>query len=69
MNPDLAVTTGTILVIAGAFLASAVEMVEALTILLGVGVVRGWRSMLVGVGRSNRGIPHPTHPACEVLAS
>jgi len=35
---------------AGAFLASAVEMVEALTIVLAVGVVRGWRSTLVGVG-------------------
>ena len=35
---------------AGAFLASAVEMVEALTIVLGVGVVRGWRSTLIGVG-------------------
>ena len=42
-------STGTILVVAGAFLASAVEMVEALTIVLGVGVVRGWRSTLIGV--------------------
>lgn len=33
-----------------AFLASAVEMVEALTIVLAVGVSRGWRSALVGVG-------------------
>jgi uncharacterized membrane protein len=33
----------------GAFLASAVEMVEALTIVLGVGVVRGWRAPLIGV--------------------
>jgi uncharacterized membrane protein len=33
---------------AGAFLASAVEAVEALTIVLAVGVVRGWRSPLVG---------------------
>jgi uncharacterized membrane protein len=33
-----------------AFLASAVEMVEALTIVLAVGVTRGWRSPLVGVG-------------------
>jgi len=33
-----------------AFLACAVEMVEALTIVLAVGVVRGWRSPLVGVG-------------------
>jgi uncharacterized membrane protein len=32
------------------FLASAVEAVEALTIVLGVGVVRGWRSPLLGVG-------------------
>src|SRR4029077_1248508 len=29
---------------------SAVEMVEALTIVLGVGVVRGWRAPLIGVG-------------------
>ena len=33
----------------GAFLASAVEMVEALTIVLAVGVTRGWRSPLIGV--------------------
>jgi uncharacterized membrane protein len=32
------------------FLASAVEMVEALTIVLAAGVTRGWRSALVGVG-------------------
>jgi uncharacterized membrane protein len=32
-----------------AFLASAVEMVEALTIVLAVGVTRGWRSTLYGV--------------------
>jgi uncharacterized membrane protein len=43
-------STGAALVVAGAFLASAVEMVEALTIVLGVGVVRGWRSTLIGVG-------------------
>ncbi len=30
------------------FLASAVEMVEALTILLAVGITRGWRAALVG---------------------
>src|SRR6188472_1697256 len=34
----------------GAFLASAVEMVEALTIVLAVGVTRGWRSPLLGAG-------------------
>src|SRR6185436_4097881 len=43
-------TTSEILIFAGAFLACAVEMVEALTIVLGVGVVRGWRSTLIGVG-------------------
>ena len=32
-----------------AFLASAVEMVEALTIVLASGVARGWRSSLIGV--------------------
>jgi Ca2+/H+ antiporter, TMEM165/GDT1 family len=42
-------STSTFLIVAGAFLASAVERVEALTIVLGVGVVRGWRSTLVGV--------------------
>src|SRR5215471_13620814 len=45
-----AVTTSAILIVVGAFLACAVEMVEALTIVLGVGVVRGWRSTLIGVG-------------------
>ena len=38
------------LLFAAAFLACAVEMVEALTIVLGVGVVRGWRSTLIGAG-------------------
>ncbi|MER3556417.1 MAG: hypothetical protein C4331_19320, partial [Meiothermus sp.] len=37
-------------VVAASFLASAVEMVEALTIVLAAGVTRGWRSSLVGVG-------------------
>ena len=37
------------LIVLGSFLASAVEMVEALTIVLGVGVVRGWRAPLTGV--------------------
>src|SRR3954470_21231415 len=43
-------STGTGLIVVGAFLASGVEMVEALTIVLGVGIVRGWRSTLIGVG-------------------
>jgi uncharacterized membrane protein len=37
-----------ILVVAASFLACAVEMVEALTIVLAVGVTRGWRSAIVG---------------------
>jgi len=43
------VTVGVFL-FGAAFLASAVEMVEALTIVLAVGVTRGWRSTLFGVG-------------------
>jgi uncharacterized membrane protein len=38
-----------VLLVAAAFLASAVEAVEALTIVLAVGVTRGWRSALLGV--------------------
>ena len=41
-------STSSLLVVLGSFSASAVEMVEALTIVLGVGVVRGWRSTLTG---------------------
>jgi uncharacterized membrane protein len=37
------------LLFGSAFLASSVEMVEALTIVLAVGVTRGWKSALVGV--------------------
>ena len=33
-----------------AFAVSLVEFVEALTIVLAVGIVRGWRSPLLGVG-------------------
>ena len=36
--------------IASAFLASAVEFVEALTIVLAAGITRGWRSALAGLG-------------------
>jgi uncharacterized membrane protein len=38
-----------LLLFAAAFLASAVEMVEALTIVLAVGVTRGWRAAAWGV--------------------
>lgn len=37
-------------VVAAAFLASLVEFVEALTIVLAVGTVRGWRPALIGAG-------------------
>jgi len=39
-----------------AFLASGVEMVEALTIVLAVGVTRGWRSTLLGAGAAALGL-------------
>src|SRR5207253_1221245 len=38
-----------VFLIVASFLASAVEMVEALTIVLAVGLTRGWRSALIGV--------------------
>ena len=47
--PSERMTAGVFLVLS-AFLASAVEMVEALTIVLASGVARGWRSSLTGVG-------------------
>lgn len=36
--------------VAAAFLASLVEFVEALTVVLAVGTVRGWRGALIGTG-------------------
>jgi uncharacterized membrane protein len=39
-----------VFLVLSAFLASAVEMVEALTIVLAAGITRGWRSSLTGVG-------------------
>jgi uncharacterized membrane protein len=41
--------SGTLVLLVAVFLASAVEMVEALTIVLAVGVTRGWRSAIEGV--------------------
>jgi uncharacterized membrane protein len=38
------------LLVASAFLASAVESVEALTIVLAMGLTRGWRAALTGAG-------------------
>jgi uncharacterized membrane protein len=39
-----------VFLVGSAFLASAVEMVEALTIVLAAGLARGWRSALAGTG-------------------
>ena len=50
--------------VASAFLASLVEAVEALTIVLAVGTVRGWRPALAGtlagveMGLEIAGVPH-----------
>ncbi|HMD46383.1 MAG TPA: hypothetical protein VKG43_09495 [Acidimicrobiales bacterium] len=43
------VHTGNLVLVVAVFLASAVEMVEALTIVLAVGATRGWRSALEGM--------------------
>ena len=42
--------TSDIILVLTAFLASGVEAVEALTVVLATGVTRGWRSTLVGAG-------------------
>ena len=44
------VNTAAIALVLAAFLACAVEAVEALTVVLAVGVTRGWRSTLAGAG-------------------
>jgi uncharacterized membrane protein len=43
-------TTSAIILVLATFLASAVEAVEALTVVLAVGVTRGWRSPLIAAG-------------------
>jgi uncharacterized membrane protein len=43
------VSANTALLVVAVFLASAVEMVEAATIVVAVGVTRGWRGALLGV--------------------
>ena len=43
-------TANLTLLVVAVFLASAVEMVEAATIVLAVGMIRGWRGALSGVG-------------------
>ena len=42
--------TGIGFVLVTTFLASAVEAIEMVTIVVGVGVTRGWRATLVGTG-------------------
>lgn len=44
-----AVHSGNVVLVVAVFLACSVEMVEALTIVVAVGVTRGWRSALEGV--------------------
>jgi uncharacterized membrane protein len=44
------VSTGAVVLVGTVFLTCAVEMVEALTIVLAVGQTRGWRSALEGAG-------------------
>jgi uncharacterized membrane protein len=44
------VSTGNTFLVLSAFLASGVEFVEALTIVLAAGLARGWRSSLAGLG-------------------
>jgi uncharacterized membrane protein len=44
------VSTSAVFLVLSTFLASAVEVVETLTIVLAIGVTRGWRATLIGVG-------------------
>src|SRR5205085_8845055 len=46
----ISVRVSAVFLVLSAFLASAVEIVDSLTIVLAAGVTRGWRSSLVGVG-------------------
>jgi len=45
--------TGAGVVLITTFLASAVEAIEMVTIVLGVGATRGWRATLVGAAAGN----------------
>ena len=48
-DPARKMEMSAVFLVLAAFLASTVEMVEALTIVLAVGLTRGWRSALIGV--------------------
>src|SRR3954447_22819912 len=56
IHPENTTMSPDVFLFLSAFLASAVEMVEALTIVLAVGVTRGWRSALIGVGAALLGL-------------
>jgi uncharacterized membrane protein len=45
----MAAGTGAVALVASTFLASTVETVEAVTIVLAVGVTRGWRSVVIAI--------------------
>jgi uncharacterized membrane protein len=47
---SVTVSSGVFVLVGAVFLASAVEMIEALTIVFAVGHTRGWRSALEGAG-------------------
>lgn len=55
-------TTGAVMLVLAAFLASAVEAVEALTVVLAVGVTRGWRAALLGAGTAALALVHAPIP-------
>ena len=63
-------TTSAVFLVASAFLASAVEVVETLTIVLAVGVTRGWRATLIGVAAATvvlAGVVAALGPALTVV--
>src|SRR3979409_1152043 len=62
-----ALATGAVFLVLSSFLASSVEMVEALTIVLAVGVSRQWRSTLIGVGGALAAVVAALGPALELI--
>src|SRR5882757_4867648 len=58
-----------VILVLASFLASAVEMVEALTIVLAAGLTRGWRSSLIGVGAATALLAAIVAAVCPVVTS